>query len=164
MNTVPSMTTVCLLLKVGLEKKTKQNIRLLADFEIVYFFQSDHCVYHAISYPKCRVITNEYAISQFKYTHSLGTVEAWWASHPFPMLVAIIAGAVHLRVFSVIYRWRTADYASRKLDITSECCLGSFQLHHFCVHLDDLELDFFFKELNELMVCQSISLSLTAHV
>ena len=38
-------------LKVGLEKKTKQNIRLLADFEIVYFFQSDHCVYHARSYP-----------------------------------------------------------------------------------------------------------------
>ena len=51
MNTVPSMTTVCLVSKVGLEKKTKQNIRLLADFEIVYFFQSDPCVYHARSYP-----------------------------------------------------------------------------------------------------------------
>ena len=76
-------------------------------------------------------------------THSLGTVEAWWTSHPFPMFVAIIAGAAHLRVFSVIYCWRTADYASRKLDVTSECCLASFQLHHFCVHLDDLEFDFF---------------------
>lgn len=97
------------------------------------------------------------------HTHSLGTVEAWWTSHLFPMFVAIIAGAAHLRVFSVIYCWRTADYASRKLDITSECCLGSFQLHHFCVHLDDLELDFF-KDWNELMVCQSISLSWTAHL
>lgn len=68
------------------------------------------------------------------------------------MLVTIIADAAHLRVFSVIYCWRTADYASRKLDVTSECCLGSFRLHNFCVHLDDLELDFL-KDLNELMVC-----------
>ena len=51
MNTVPSMTTVCLVSKVGLEKNTKQNIRLLADFEIVDFFQCDPCVYHARSYP-----------------------------------------------------------------------------------------------------------------
>lgn len=37
--------------KGGSGKKTKQDIRLLADFEIVYFFQSDPCVYHARSYP-----------------------------------------------------------------------------------------------------------------